>query len=125
MRRVWTFRSRARGAARFPPLPRTEDISSGAISTGAAARSFFWKRIPTAVNVWKGGNESYWRLADGSRYGARSLDDSADGFNLWTEADGRQHADIPFRPAPSSIVVAPGETLSAPRPMGAILVLEP
>jgi hypothetical protein len=83
------------------------------------------KRIPTAINVWKGGNESYWRLADGARYGARSLDDSADGFNLWTEADGRQHADIPFRPAPSPIVLAPGETLSAPRPMGAILVLEP
>ena len=83
------------------------------------------KRIPTAINVWKGGNESYWRLANGARYGARSLDDSADGFNLWTEADGRQHADIPFRPAPSPIVLAPGETLSAPRPMGAILVLEP
>ena len=83
------------------------------------------KRIPTAVNVWKGGNESYWRLADGSRYGARSLDDSADGFNLWTEADGRQHADIPFRPANNPIALAPGETLDAPRPMGAILVLEP
>ena len=82
------------------------------------------KRVPTAVNVWKGGNESYWRLANGARYGARSLDESADGFNLWTEADGRQHADIPFRPAPSPIVLAPGETLSAPRPMGAILVLE-
>ncbi len=83
------------------------------------------KRIPTAINVWKGGNESYWRLADGARYGARSRDESADGFCLWTEADGRQHADIPFRPAPSPIVLAPGETLSAPRPMGAILVLEP
>jgi hypothetical protein len=83
------------------------------------------KRVPTAVNVWKGGNESYWRLADGARYGARSLDESADGFNLWTEADGRQHADIPFRPAPDPIVIAPGETLSAPRPMDAILVLEP
>ena len=83
------------------------------------------KRIPTAINVWKGGNESYWRLADGARYGARSLDESADGFNLWTEADGLQHADIPFHPAPSPIVLAPGETLSAPRPMGAVLVLEP
>ena len=82
------------------------------------------ERVPTAINVWKGGNESYWRLADGSRYGARSLDPSADGFNLWTEADGRQHADIPFRPSPEPITLAPGETLEAPRPMGAVLVLE-
>ena len=82
------------------------------------------KRVPTPVNVWKGGNESYWRLADGSRYGARSLDPSADGFNLWTEADGRQHADIPFRPATAPVTLAPGEPLAAPRPMGAILVLD-
>ena len=82
------------------------------------------ERMPTAINVWKGVNESYWRLADGSRYGARSLDPSADGFNLWTEADGRQHADIPFRPAPEPITLAPGETLAAPRPMGAVLVLD-
>ena len=68
---------------------------------------------------------SDWRLADGSCYGARSLDPSADGFNLWTEADGRQHADIPFRPANNPIALAPGETLDATRPMGAILVLEP
>ena len=81
-------------------------------------------RIPTAINVWKGGNESYWRLADGSRYGVRSLDPSADGFNLWTEADGRQHADIPFRPATNPVTLAPGETLLAPRPMGAVLVLD-
>ena len=78
-------------------------------------------RVPTPVNVWKGWNESYWRLADGARYGAVSHDESADGFNLWTEADGRQHADIPFRPAPNSIILAPGEMLSAPRPMGALL----
>ena len=82
------------------------------------------KRVPTPVNVWKGGNESYWRLADGSRYGARSLDPAADGFNLWTEADGRQHADIPFRPATDPITLAPGETLPAPRPMGAVMVLD-
>ena len=82
------------------------------------------EREPTAINVWKGCNESYWRLADGRRYGARSLDESADGFNLWTEPDGRQHADIPFRPAPAPVVLAPGETLRAPRPMGATLVLE-
>ena len=82
------------------------------------------ERVPTAINVWKGGNESYWRLADGSRYGARSLDPSADGFNLWTEADGRQHADIPFRPAADPVTLAPGETLAAPRPMGAVLVLD-
>ena len=83
------------------------------------------ERVPTAINVWKGGNESYWRLADGARYGARSLDPSADGFNLWTEADGRQHADIPFRPAPAPITLAPGETMTAPPPMDAILVLDP
>ncbi len=82
------------------------------------------KRVPTPVNVWKGGEESYWRLADGARYGARSLDPSADGFNLWTEADGRQHADIPFRPATDPITLAPGETLPAPRPMGAVMVLD-
>ena len=82
------------------------------------------EREPTAINVWKGGDESYWRLADGRRYGARSLDESADGFNLWTEPDGRQHADVPFRPAPVPVVLAPGETLLAPRPMGATIVLE-
>ena len=82
------------------------------------------ERVPTAINVWKGGNESYWRLADGSRYGARSLDPSADGFNLWTEVDGRQHADIPFRPVVDPVILAPGETLAAPRPMGAVLVVD-
>ena len=78
-------------------------------------------RVPMPVNVWKGWNESCWRLADGARYGAVSHDESADGFNLWTEADGRQHADIPFRPATNPITLAPGETLAAPRPMGALL----
>ena len=82
-------------------------------------------RIPMPVNVWKGWNESCWRLADGARYGAVSHDESADGFNLWTEADGRQHADIPFRPTTNPIILAPGESLAAPRPMGAIIVLEP
>ena len=79
------------------------------------------KRVPTPVNVWKGGEESYWRLADGARYGAVSHDESADGFNLWTEADGRQHADIPFRPLANPVTLAPGETLQAPRPMSALL----
>ena len=83
------------------------------------------ERVPMPVNVWKGWNESWWRLADGSRYGAVSHDESADGFNLWTETDGRQHADIPFRPLADPVTLAPGETLSAPRPMTALLRLLP
>ncbi|MBR3087340.1 MAG: hypothetical protein IKH04_13165 [Kiritimatiellae bacterium] len=79
------------------------------------------ERVPMPVNVWKGWNESWWRLADGARYGAVSHDESADGFNLWTEADGRQHADIPFRPLANPVTLAPGETLQAPRPMSALL----
>ncbi|MBQ7666914.1 MAG: hypothetical protein IJS46_02840 [Kiritimatiellae bacterium] len=83
------------------------------------------ERVPMPVNVWKGWNESHWRLAGGARYGAVSHDESADGFNLWTEADGRQHADIPFRPLPQPVTLAPGETLAAPRPMSARLILAP
>ena len=82
-------------------------------------------RVPMPVNVWKGWNESHWRLADGARYGAISHDESADGFNLWTEADGSQHADIPFRPRTAPVTLAPGEALNAPRPMGARILLTP
>ena len=82
-------------------------------------------RVPMPVNVWKGWNESHWRLSDGARYGAVSHDESADGFNLWAEADGRQHADIPFRPLPQAVTLAPGETLAAPRPMAARLLISP
>ena len=82
-------------------------------------------RVPMPVNVWKGWNESHWRLADGARYGAVSHDESADGFNLWTEADGSQHADIPFRPRTAPVTLAPGEALNAPRPMGARILLTP
>ncbi len=82
-------------------------------------------RVPMPVNVWKGWNESHWRLADGARYGAVSHDESADGFNLWTEADGSQHADIPFRPRTAPVTIAPGEALNAPRPMGARILLTP
>ena len=82
-------------------------------------------RVPMPVNVWKGWNESHWRLADGARYGEVSHDESADGFNLWTEADGSQHADIPFRPRTAPITLAPGEALNAPRPMGASILLTP
>jgi hypothetical protein len=83
------------------------------------------ERVPMPVNVWKGWNESHWRLADGSRYGAVSHDESADGFNLWTEANGSQHADIPFRPKASPVTLKPGESLLAPRPMGARIVISP
>ena len=83
------------------------------------------ERVPMPVNVWKGWNESWWRLADGARYGAVSHDESADGFNLWTESDGRQHADIPFRPLVDPVTLAPGETLTAPRPMSARICLLP
>ena len=83
------------------------------------------ERVPMPVNVWKGWNESWWRLADGARYGAVSHDESADGFNLWTESDGRQHADIPFRPLADPVTLAPGETLTAPRPMAARIRLLP
>ena len=83
------------------------------------------ERVPMPVNVWKGWNESHWKLSDGSRYGAVSHDESADGFNLWTEANGAQHADIPFRPKVSPVTLQPGEKLVAPRPMGARLVLRP
>ena len=82
-------------------------------------------RVPMPVNVWKGWNESYWGLADGARYGAISHDESADGFNLWTEANGEQHADIPFRPKASPVTLKPGESRLAPRPMGARLILTP
>ena len=80
-------------------------------------------RVPMPVNVWKGWNESHWRLADGARYGAISHDESADGFNLWTEANGQQHADIPFRPKATPVTLAPGGLLAAPRAMGARLIL--
>ena len=88
------------------------------VASGATCRRHYVRDIDFCVRAVPD-------VGDGAQYGARSLDESADGFNLWTEADGRQHADIPFRPASSPIVLAPGETLSAPRPMGAILVLEP
>lgn len=81
------------------------------------------ERVPMPVNVWKGWNESHWKLFDGARYGAISYDESADGFNLWTEANGAQHADIPFRPKTSPVTLQPGEKLAAVRPMGARLVL--
>jgi hypothetical protein len=42
---------------------------------------------------------------------------------LWTEANGQQHADIPFRPKASPVALKPGETLLAPRPMGARIVI--
>ena len=80
-------------------------------------------RVPMPVNVWKGWNESHWRLSDGARYGAISYDESADGFNLWTEANGQQHADIPFRPKAIPVTLAPGGLLAAPRAMGARLIL--
>ena len=65
------------------------------------------------------------RIWIGTGEGITACDRNSGAVTVYSEADGRQHADIPFRPAPSPIVLAPGETLSAPRPMGAILVLEP
>lgn len=69
-------------------------------------------------NMWKGDRECYWKMSDGRLYGMVSSDRAAEWFNLWIDADGRQHPDIDFVPE-AAVALAPGARHAPPSPMGA------
>ena len=73
-------------------------------------------------NVWKGDRECYWKMSDGRLYGMVSSDPAAEWFNLWIDAEGRQHPDIDFVPE-TAVVLAPGARHVPPSSMGARAVV--
>ena len=73
-------------------------------------------------NMWKGDRECYWRMSDGRLYGMVSSDPAAEWFNLWIDAEGRQHPDMDFVPE-AAVVLAPGARHTPPSPMSARCVV--
>ena len=73
-------------------------------------------------NMWKGDRECYWKMSDGRLYGMVSSDRTAEWFNLWIDADGRQHPDIDFVPE-APVELARGVRHVPPLPMGARAVV--
>ena len=73
-------------------------------------------------NMWKGNRECYWKMSGGRFYGMVSSDRAAEWFNLWIDADGRQHPDIDFVPE-AAVALAPGVRHVPPSPMGARCVV--
>ena len=69
-------------------------------------------------NVWKGDRECYWKMSDGRLYGMVSSDPATEWFNLWIDAEGRQHPDMDFVPE-AVVVLAPGERHTPSTPMSA------
>ena len=85
----------------------------------AEGRPSVQKGVP---NMWKGERECYWKMSDGRLYGMISSDHAAEWFNLWIDADGRQHADIDFVPE-KTFELAPGVRHVPYLPMGARAVV--
>ncbi len=85
----------------------------------AEARPVVLKGVP---NLWKGIRECSWRMSGGRLYGMASSDPSAQWFNLWIDADGRQHPDIDFAPE-TDFLLSPGERYSPKSPMSARAIL--
>ena len=81
----------------------------------AEERPSVQKGVP---NLWKGDRECYWKLSDGRSYGMVSSDCAAEWFNLWIDAEGRQHPDIDFVPE-TPVVMALGARYAPSTPMGA------
>ena len=73
-------------------------------------------------NVWKGDRECYWKMSGGRLYGMVSSDPAAEWFNLWIDAEGRQHPDMDFVPE-AAVVLAPGARHTPPSPMSARCVV--
>jgi hypothetical protein len=73
-------------------------------------------------NVWKGDRECYWKMSGGRLYGMVSSDPAAEWFNLWIDAEGRQHPDIDFVPE-AAVLLAPGERHTPSTPMSARAVV--
>lgn len=82
-------------------------------------RPLVQKGVP---NMWKGDRECYWKMSDGRLYGMVSSDRAAEWFNLWIDAEGRQHADIDFVPE-NTFEFVPGARYVPPLPMGARAVV--